>query len=130
MSKKSDKTFAFSPLRLIKSFFHAFSGVAHLIKNEKNIQVHTTAILVVCSAGLFFKIETWEWCVVLLCFGLVWGLEALNASLEKLCDHISPEKSEAIKQVKDGAAAGVLVAAIITIVIAAFIFLPKVLTVF
>lgn len=130
MNKNSEKPFAFSPLRLIKSFFHAFKGLAYLVKNEKNIQVHTTAIVVVCIAGFYFNLQKWEWCTVFLCFALVWSLEALNASLEKLCDHLSPEKSDAIKQVKDGAAAGVLVAAIISVIIAVIIFLPKILAAF
>ncbi len=51
--------------------------------------------------------------------------EALNTSIEFLTDLVSPEWNDKAGQVKDLAAAGVLLSAITAIIIGIFVFLPK-----
>ncbi len=112
----------FSPSRIIKSFGYAIEGVFYLLKNEKNFQIHTTAVLVVSVTGFYFGLEPWEWCIIILCFMLVLLGEALNSALEKICDYVAPEKQDLIKIAKDVAAAGVFLAALGTVIIAFIIF--------
>ncbi len=66
-----------------------------------------------------------EWCLVVFCIGLVMVAEALNTSIEFLTDLVSPEWNDKAGQVKDLAAAGVLLSAITAIIIGIFVFLPK-----
>ena len=59
-----------------------------------------------------------EWLIVVLASGFVFALEAINTSIELLCDLVSNEKNNMIKKIKDIAAAAVLIQAIFAIVIA------------
>lgn len=77
--------------------------------------------------GILFKITHLEWLVILLTSALVMGLEALNTAIEKLCDLYSTETNDQIKNIKDIAAAAVLICAIFSVGIAVLIFMPYVL---
>lgn len=113
--------------RLIKSFGYAFNGLRLFFLKEKNGQLELLAAIVAIILGFWLSISTMEWCIVLLCIGGVLSLEMLNSVLEKLVDHIHPEKHSNIKIVKDMAAGAVLWFSIITSIIGLLIFLPKLL---
>lgn len=63
--------------------------------------------------------------MVIICIGVVIAAEAMNTSIEKLCDHISPEKNENIGRVKDLASGAVLIVSVAAAVVGIIIFLPK-----
>lgn len=109
----------------INSFAYAFEGVAELVRSQPNARIHLVATLVVVVLGFSYGLSVTEWCLVVLAVGMVWCAEALNTSLEILCDKVEPERHPAIKQVKDIAAAGVLFAAIAAAIVGLLIFLPK-----
>jgi diacylglycerol kinase len=109
-----------------KSFYFAFKGIADLFSGRHtNAIVHLLAVVTVCITGYFFKINTFEWIVIVLCFIAVISLEAVNSAIEYVVDIVSPEYHPLAEKAKDMAAAAVLLAAIGTVVIAAIIFLPK-----
>jgi undecaprenol kinase/diacylglycerol kinase (ATP) len=58
--------------------------------------------------------------------GLVFITELLNSAVESLADYINPEWNELIKKAKDYSAAAVLISAIISVIIGAIIFIPKI----
>jgi diacylglycerol kinase len=62
--------------------------------------------------------------------GVVFLTELLNSALETLSDHVEPQWNEVIEKVKDYSAAAVLVAAIISVIVGGFIFIPKILRLF
>ena len=62
---------------------------------------------------------------VLLCIGGVLSAEMLNSALERLCHYIQPSFNLQIKLIKDMAAGAVLIICIISAIIGALIFLPK-----
>lgn len=113
-----------------RSFGFAIEGLKYLFGNEGNAQVHLMATVLVVAAGFIFGISAMEWIAVLLCIGMVICAEAMNTAIEKLCDKVSPEKDPLIKIAKDVAAGGVLVLAVISVIIAAIIFLPKIFCIF
>ena len=111
----------------IKSFFYAFKGIGDLLSGRHpNALIHLLAIIVVTSAGLYFDLNVSEWCIVVLCFGLVLSLEAVNSALEYIVDLASPNQHPLAGKAKDMAAGAVLIAALTTIIIAAIIFIPKI----
>jgi diacylglycerol kinase (ATP) len=110
----------------IKSFVPAFKGLFWLFKNEGNAQFHLIAVAVVVCAGFYFNVNTTEWIFLCLAIGLVLTAEALNTAIEKLVDLLHPERNQQAGLVKDLAAAGVLIASIISVIIAALVFVPKV----
>jgi len=54
------------------------------------------------------------------------ALEAMNSSIEKLCDLYSTENNKNIKWIKDVMARTVLMASLIALIIGALIFVPKI----
>jgi diacylglycerol kinase (ATP) len=114
----------------LKSFNYAFNGIRIMFANEHNAWIHLAAALLVIIAGIILKISPTEWVAVSIAAGLVFTSEAINTSIEKLSDFVSPEKQISIKEVKDLAAAGVLISSITALVIGLFVFLPKILMLF
>lgn len=111
----------------IKSFGYAFKGIASLLKKEHNAWIHCLAIVVVTSLGFYFHISPTEWCIVLLCFGMVLAAEGFNTAIERLVDLVSPERHPVAGDVKDVAAGAVLICAIAAAIIGCIIFLPYLL---
>jgi len=117
----------FSILDRLKSFKFAFNGLRSFFINEHNARIHLFASI--CAIGLSFclHISLLEWGMISMVIGGVVVAEIFNTSIEKLADVVSKEVSPKIKIVKDLAAAGVLIASILALIIAALIFLPKLL---
>ena len=109
----------------ILSFIPAFKGLFWLFKNEANAQVHLIATILVIIAGFYFNIDSKDWLILCFAIGLVITAEALNTSIEKLVDLLHPQNHQQAGLVKDLAAAGVLIASMVAVVIAALVFVPK-----
>lgn len=120
----------FNIKKLYRSFGFAFTGIYELIKSEQNARIHLFVSICVVIAGFIFKISATEWCIVALCIGLVFSIEALNTVLEKLVDHLFPQKHETARITKDIAAGAVLIATLMAVVCGLIIFLPKLLALF
>ena len=108
----------------IKSFGYAFKGIASLIKKEHNAWIHCTAIVVVTLAGWYFGITPTEWCIVVLCFGMVLAAEGFNTAIERLVDLVSPDYHPIAGDVKDVAAGAVLICAIAAAIVGMIVFIP------
>ena len=120
------KNEGFTLRKRLKSFKYAFNGICLLIRHEHNAWIHTFAAFCVIIAGLLFGLSTNEWIAVTIAIGMVLAAEAVNSSIEVLCDLVSPNYNEAIKKSKDLAAGAVLILAIAAAVIGGFIFIPKI----
>jgi len=114
----------------LKSFAVAFQGIWVLLWNERNFRFHLLASVTVIIAGFFFHIEKTEWLVIFLVIGLVLSVEALNTSIEYICDLVSPDYNPIVKKIKDVSAAAVLLAAIVAVIIGCIIFIPYILNLF
>lgn len=108
----------------IKSFGYAFKGIASLIGKEHNAWIHCTAIVLVTIAGFHFGITPTEWCIVVLCFGLVLAAEGFNTAIERLVDLVSPDFHPIAGDVKDVAAGAVLICAIASAIVGLIVFIP------
>ena len=108
----------------IKSFGYAFQGIGNFIRKEPNAWIHCTAVVVVTSLGLYYGISATEWCIVILCFGLVLMAEAFNTAIERLVDLVSPDFHPVAGTIKDVAAGAVLLGAIAAAIVGCIIFIP------
>ncbi len=108
----------------IKSFGYAFQGIGNFIRKEPNAWIHCTAVVVVTSLGLYYGISATEWCIVILCFGLVLMAEAFNTAIERLVDLVSPDFHPLAGTIKDVAAGTVLLGAIAVAIVGCIIFIP------
>ena len=114
----------FNIKKFIKSFFYAGRGIYQLIRYEQNAWVHMLATVIVIVAGLLLGLSRYEWIGICAAIGMVWCAEAVNTAIEKLVDLVSPERNPQAGLVKDIAAGGVLICAIVAIIIALLVFLP------
>lgn len=112
---------------IFKSFQFAFDGFRTAFTKGRNFRTQISLFLITIIFGVVFRIETAEWLDIFLIAGIVLILELVNTSLESIVDIVSPEVHPKAKIAKDVAAAAVLIASFISVLIAAFIFLPKIL---
>ena len=110
-------------MKLIKSFGYALQGIYVATREQLNIRIHFLAVAVVTMAGLFFHIMPYEWCLIVICFGMVLTAELINSAIENLVDLVSPDHHHLAGKVKDIAAGAVLVSAIATVIVSLFVFL-------
>ena len=108
--------------KFLKSFVYAFNGIITGIADQRNLRVLICIAAVVIAAGVYYKITSLEWCIILLCIGLVIGLELINSSIESLVDLVTMEKKPLAGKVKDIAAGAVLFASVLSSVVGLIIF--------
>jgi len=116
--------------RFLKSLGFAVQGLRQLLKTEQNARIHLFVSVTVIVAGFFFCLTAMEWCIVVLCMGLVWAAEAFNTALETVTNHLFKERNETARIIKDVSAGAVLMCALAAAVCGLIIFLPKVLSLF
>ncbi len=105
---------------------NAFAGLRLFFKQERNGQIQISISVIVILASEYFDINTSEWIAILGCIALVLSLEMLNSALEKLSDMVEPNYHLTIKAIKDICAGSVFWSAIISVIIGAIIFVPKI----
>ena len=101
------------PARLA-SFRYAFNGLMTMIIEQRNAQIHLVATIAVLALGVLTGLNSVEWILLMLAITLVWIAEALN----------TPETHELVGKAKDVAAAGVLIAAAFSLIVALWAFWP------
>ena len=106
----------------MKPFACAAQGLGFAVRTQRNMRIHLCFTFYVLWAGYVTKLSPAEWAAVLLCCGLVIGLECLNTALEQFCDRVCPERDEKIRAAKDAAAGAVLAAAILSAVVGCVLF--------
>ena len=109
----------------LRSFGHAFRGLAICFRTQTNARLHALATALVVALGFGLKLMAWEWCAVVLAMATVWAAECFNTAMESLVDFVSLERRPLAGRVKDLAAGGVLAAAIGAATVGAIIFAPK-----
>lgn len=115
----------FTLRKRLKSFTYAFNGIKLLIRYEQNAWIHCCIAIITILAGIIFGLSPTEWIAIIFAIGMVLAAEAINSSIETICDLISPEYNLAIKKAKDLAAGAVLILAIAAAIIGLVIFLPR-----
>jgi diacylglycerol kinase (ATP) len=110
---------------LARAFRFAFAGIGHLVRTQRNAQIHLAATFLVVIAGVLLQVSAGEWTALILSMTLVWTFEALNTAMEALVDLVTLEPHPLAKTAKDVAASTVLLAAIGAAAVGAVIFVPK-----
>ncbi len=110
-----------------KSFVFAGRGIIVFFRYEHNARLHLIAFVVVIFSGWFFHLSATECLAVVFSSGLVFITEMINTAVEKSLNLFSPGWNAEVKIIKDIAAGAVLVAAVVSLVTAAIIFIPKIL---
>lgn len=108
-------------------FKHAINGLSLAFRSEYNFRFHLIALVVVLFFGYFLEINIIEWAVLVFCMGLVLITELLNTAIEYCCNFMEPNHNQKIKEIKDIAAAAVLLSALCAALVGLLIFIPKII---
>ncbi|MBD1397416.1 diacylglycerol kinase family protein [Pontibacter sp. JH31] len=106
------------------SFRFAFKGLNAVFRSEPNMHLHVLASIIVLVMAYRFEVTRVEWCLLILCIGMVWVAEIFNTSIETLTDLVSPMENIWAGKTKDLAAGAVLMAALTAVAVGLFIFIP------
>lgn len=113
-------------MAVLRSFHFAFAGFAHLWRTQRNFRTEAVIGLLAVAAGLWARLERWEWVTLGLTIALVLVLEALNTALENAVSLASPNIDPRAKAAKDVAAAAVLIGALAAVAVGMLIFVPRI----
>ncbi|MDE6336942.1 MAG: diacylglycerol kinase family protein [Muribaculaceae bacterium] len=122
-----EKESKFSWKKRGKAFVYAWQGFRALLRYEHNARIHLVAAVLAICAGIIFSISAMEWCVVVMCIGVVIAAEALNSAVEALADKISPEYDPLIGKAKDLGATAVTLLALVAAVVGCIVYLPYII---
>jgi len=114
----------------IRSVKFSLRGIWFLITTESSIKAQLFIILLISLAGFYFQINANEWLMQTLAIGLVLVAESLNTGIEKLADFVHPDYHKKIGFIKDVSAGSSGIAAIISLIIAGIIYIPKITLLF
>jgi diacylglycerol kinase len=95
------------------------------MRSERNFRFHLAAAFYVLLTAVITGLNAMEWVVILICIGSVLGAEIFNTAIEKLCDALHPQYHKLIGLVKDMAAGGVLVFAVVSAAVGCVVFFTE-----
>jgi diacylglycerol kinase (ATP) len=108
-----------------RSFGYAWQGINAFFRSEHNAVLHGLGTLLVVLMAILFPPTAGEGAALVLATGFVWAAELFNTAIEKVMDYLCAEKRPAIKYIKDLSAGAVLIAALTALLVALFVFIPK-----
>ncbi|OAD44848.1 diacylglycerol kinase family protein [Polaribacter atrinae] len=114
----------------LRSFKFALRGMWLLMTTEDSIKAQLFIAVLATILGFYFNISNIEWMFQFIVIGLVLVAEALNTAIEKIADFVHPEYHKKIGFIKDIAAGAPSFAAFTSLIIAGFIYIPKIALLF
>ncbi len=87
--------------RIYKAFWNSLAGFAFALRTERAIQQEFVLLLIGLPVALIFGPTAWLKLLLVLSLVAVLCVEFLNTCVEKLCDHVTPERHIHIKVIKD-----------------------------
>ena len=110
------------PPTLVESFNHAFEGIIHVLRTQRNMRIHFAIAAGVLIAALAFDVSRVELIALLLAIAFVLIAEMINSAVEAAVDVASTSFDPLAKLAKDIAAGAVLIAAINAIAVGYLVF--------
>jgi diacylglycerol kinase (ATP) len=110
----------------LRSFKFALRGMWLLTTTEDSIKAQLFVAVIATILGFYFDISNTDWMFQIMSIGLVLVAEALNTAVEKVADFIHPDYHKKIGFIKDIAAGAPSFAAFTALIIAGFIYIPKI----
>jgi diacylglycerol kinase (ATP) len=93
--------------RIASAFWNSLRGLQEGLSTESAIKQEVAIACLLLSVSFFVARDVWTWVALVGSLLFVLSIEFLNTAIERLCNHIQPERHEAIRITKDLASAGV-----------------------
>ena len=114
----------------LRSLKFALKGLWLLLTTEDSIKMQFLLGIISIAIGFYFDISATEWMFQLIVWSMVLVAESANTAVEKMADFVHPNYHKKIGFIKDIAAGAPAFAAIFALIIAAIIYIPKILELF
>lgn len=108
----------------VAAFGYAFEGWRHVLRTQRNAWIHSLVAAIVVVIGLWLKLETRDWAMIVLAIAMVFSAEFINTAIEAVVDLASPAQHPLAKIGKDVGAGAVLVAALAAILVGLLVLGP------
>jgi diacylglycerol kinase len=109
---------------LMRSFGYAFTGLAHMVRTQRNARIEIVAAIIACALSAWLHISREDWAILTLTIAMVLILEGVNTAIEIAVDLSTPQRHPMAKTAKDIAAGIVLVAAMASIIVGLLVLAP------
>jgi diacylglycerol kinase (ATP) len=93
--------------RIGAAFWNSLRGLQEGLATELAIKQEVAIACLLVPLSFFVARDVWTWVALIASLLFVLSIEFLNTAIERLCNHIQPDKHEAIRITKDLASAGV-----------------------
>ena len=112
---------------LLKSFKYAFSGICYVLKTSRNFKIQLIFAVTILMIGFLLQISQSNYVILIATIMSVLILEILNTSIESIVDLVVKKEFSSLAKIsKDTSAGAVLLASINSVIIAVYIFVPKI----
>lgn len=117
-----------SKRKFSSSVKNCINGFKFININEDNFKREIFLGIIVLILSYVFRVNKIEFIIIIIMIGLVLVCETINTAVERLVDLASPGYNKIAGEVKDIMAFAVLLMCIISLVIGAIIFIPKIIS--
>jgi diacylglycerol kinase (ATP) len=100
--------------RIGRAFLNTLGGLREGLSTEAAIKQEAAIALIALPVSFFIATDLWVWVALIGSLLLLLSIEFLNTAIERLCNHVHPEKHDDIRITKDLASAGVFFAIALT----------------
>ena len=112
---------------VLKSFKYAFSGISYVLKTSRNFKIQLIFAFSILMIGFLLQISQSNYVILIATIMSVLILEILNTSIESIVDLVVKKEFSSLAKIsKDTSAGAVLLASINSVIIAVYIFVPKI----
>ena len=116
--------------KFINSFSYPIKGLRYAYKNEQNLAFDVGMALIVVIFGFLFKVNKYEWAILVLTIGLVISCELINTAIEAVVDLVTTKEHPLAKIAKDTGSSASLILCAAALICGIIIFVPKILSLF
>lgn len=96
--------------RILAACRNTLGGLREGLSTEAAIKQEIAIACVAVPVSFFIAEDLWTWVALMASLMFVLAIEFLNTAIERLCNHIQPEKHDAIRITKDLGSAAVFFA--------------------
>ena len=112
---------------ILTSFKYAFYGIRYVLKTSRNFKIQLIFVVTILMIGFLLQISLSNFVILISTIMSVLILEILNTSIESIVDLVVKKEFSSLAKIsKDTSAGAVLLASINSVIIAMYIFIPKI----
>ena len=112
---------------VLRSFKYALSGISYVLKTSGNFKIQLIFAITILMIGFLLQISKSNYVILISTILSVLILEILNTSIESIVDLVVKKEFTILAKIsKDTSSGAVLLASINSVIIAVYIFIPKI----